>query len=97
MFGVMDVTKVYKFIGFGAMYVTKPYKFIGFGAMDVTKPYKFIGSGAMDVTKPYKFIGSGVAAIAGVGGGWGGARLATRQVFEKTTSMRPTQIEIDSQ
>ncbi len=31
-FGVMDVSKPYKFLGFGAMYVTKPYKFIGFGA-----------------------------------------------------------------
>ncbi len=40
----MDVTKLYKFIGFGAMYVTKPYKFMGFGVMDVTKPYEFTGS-----------------------------------------------------
>jgi hypothetical protein len=50
MYGAMDVTKPYRFIGFGAMDVTKPYKCIGFGAMDVTKPYKFIGFGAMDVS-----------------------------------------------
>ncbi len=31
----------------GPVEVTKPYKFIGFGAMDVTKPYKFIGFGAI--------------------------------------------------
>ncbi len=33
MFGDMDVTKTYEFIGFGAMDVTKPYEFIGFGAI----------------------------------------------------------------
>ena len=53
-FGVMDVTKPYKFICFGgchqtpARYVTKPYEFIGFGAMDGTKPlsiYMLCGHG----------------------------------------------------
>ncbi len=39
-FGVPDVTKPYKFIGFGA----KPYECIGFGTMGVTKPYKPMGA-----------------------------------------------------
>ncbi len=42
---------------FGAMDATKPYEFIGFGAIDVTKPFKFTEFGAIDVTKPYKYIG----------------------------------------
>ncbi len=48
--GIMDVTKLYKFIGSGVMDVTKPCEFIGFGAMAVTKPYEFIGFGALGNT-----------------------------------------------
>ncbi len=43
----MDVTKLYKFIGFGAMEVTKLHEFPGFEAMDDTKPYEFPVFGAM--------------------------------------------------
>ena len=47
------------FIAFGVIAITKPYKFTRFGAIAITKPYRFIGFGAIAITKPYKFIGFG--------------------------------------
>ncbi len=54
----MDVTKLYVFFKwFWVVNVTKLYKSIGFGGMDVTKLFDFSWFWFVNVTKLYRFQG----------------------------------------
>ena len=63
----MEVTNLYKFIGFAAMEVTKSYKSIGFGAIDVwpVVPAKLAFIPFDIVHDPKPFLGGPIMANRG--------------------------------